>query len=97
LTEIPTLILLKSDGSLVSSEGVNGVDSGGAKCFPWDDATIERVANEERITGLNKEKEDDQAQRSSGTAIVKRLSGNPGHVQYDFMVPRCSPSYHHSL
>jgi thiol-disulfide isomerase/thioredoxin len=53
---IPTLILLKSDGSLISSEGVRGVYSSGAKWFPWDDATVERVANEQRIAALQQEK-----------------------------------------
>jgi hypothetical protein len=61
----------------------------------WNVATIERVANEERIARLKKEKEDDEAQRSSGTAIVKRLAGNPGHVQHDVATKVFRPPYHH--
>ena len=36
MSGIPTPILFKSDGSLISSEGVGDVYGGGAKCFPLE-------------------------------------------------------------
>ena len=38
---IPTLILLKRDGTLVTADGREAA-SYGADCFPWDEAACER-------------------------------------------------------
>jgi len=80
---IPTLILLKPDGTVISEDGVSAISEGGADAFPWDKATIERVASEKLEIALKREKSDEESQRSLGTAVVKRLAGIPEHVNHD--------------
>ena len=49
---IPTLVLLQSDGTIITKNGVEGINEGGAKSFPWDDASIEKIKNERKAAAL---------------------------------------------
>jgi len=80
---IPTLVLLKPDGTILSMDGVTAIMEGGAEAFPWDDATIKKVAEEKKEALLKKEKEIEAFQRASGNTVVKRLAGNPEDVLQD--------------
>eukprot|EP00592_Proboscia_alata_P021127 CAMPEP_0194403016 /NCGR_PEP_ID=MMETSP0176-20130528/1689_1 /TAXON_ID=216777 /ORGANISM="Proboscia alata, Strain PI-D3" /LENGTH=734 /DNA_ID=CAMNT_0039200657 /DNA_START=106 /DNA_END=2307 /DNA_ORIENTATION=- len=80
---IPALILLKSDGTLITKEGAQRVGIGGAEAFPWDDATAERVKKEQRNAAIEKEKDEEKTQKDAGDVIVKRLVGSVSSIRHD--------------
>jgi nucleoredoxin len=86
---IPTLVLLKPDGSLITKDGCKAV-SYGAEYFPWDDVACQRGAAEvkeraakAKALAVQKEKECEDAQRASGGIVVKRLRGEPSFITHD--------------
>lgn len=86
---IPTLVLLKPDGSLITKDGREAV-SYGPDFFPWDEAARERGAAEAaeraakaKALAAQKEKESEDAQRASGSLVVKRLRGEPGFITHN--------------
>jgi len=80
---IPSLILMKSDGTVISNDGVSSIYEGGTNAFPWDEDTVKRVAAEELKKLLENEQNDEETQRASGGAIIKRIAGMPGKVKHD--------------
>jgi nucleoredoxin len=80
---IPTLVLLKPDGTIITKDGVKGMNVGGAAAFPWDDASIEKARTEKKAAALKAEKEGLDAQIAAGVPVVKRLVGAPGQVKHN--------------
>jgi len=80
---IPTLILLRPDGTVISKDGYSAVMNSGADAFPWDTGSVERVFSERIEAALKKEKDDEESQHALGTVIVKRLAGRPENVNHD--------------
>jgi len=80
---IPTLVLLKPDGTIINEDGVRAAIDGGAEAFPWDEMTIERVKKEKMAAVLNDEKAAAEAQVALGVPLVKRLIGEPGQVKHN--------------
>jgi thiol-disulfide isomerase/thioredoxin len=83
---IPTLILLKPDGSLISANGREAVGYG-AECFPWGEAEMKRGMEEaekkqaERLkAALEAENAGLEEQAKTGGPILKRLRGSPGEA-----------------
>jgi len=81
---IPTLVLLKADGSLITEDGCEAV-SFGAEYFPWGPQEMERAREEARGKAEAKKKAAIEAessaielQRASGGPLMKRLRGSPG-------------------
>jgi thiol-disulfide isomerase/thioredoxin len=86
---IPTLILLKPTGELITQDGTEALTYG-HQYFPWDKAAMERGAEEAKAkaaalaqAAAEKEKEDAAAQRQAGDVVVLRLSGAPVEVEHD--------------
>jgi thiol-disulfide isomerase/thioredoxin len=91
---IPTLILLKPDGTLITSNGREAVDYG-AEYFPWGSEELEkgqadakRKADEKKTFALEKEIKDLEAQAASGGPVLKRLRGTPGTALSHDLVDR---------
>lgn len=80
---IPTLILLRPDGTVINEDGLSAVARAGIDAFPWDKAAVERVKSEKLEAALKKEKDDKESQRASGTAVVMRLAGTLDNVTHD--------------
>lgn len=85
---IPTLVLLKPDGTLITGEGTSAVGFG-ADSFPWDEDSIkkgEARAAEKAAAALKaaveKEKEAAAAQRAAGDVVVHRLIGTPTCIEH---------------
>eukprot|EP00543_Licmophora_paradoxa_P003721 CAMPEP_0202455490 /NCGR_PEP_ID=MMETSP1360-20130828/13012_1 /ASSEMBLY_ACC=CAM_ASM_000848 /TAXON_ID=515479 /ORGANISM="Licmophora paradoxa, Strain CCMP2313" /LENGTH=732 /DNA_ID=CAMNT_0049075085 /DNA_START=23 /DNA_END=2221 /DNA_ORIENTATION=+ len=82
---IPTLILMKPDGTIISDDGRNALGVG-AKYFPWDSEALERLKKDQteaELKLLEKEKEITEEQRRKGLPVVERLKGEPGSVELD--------------
>jgi thiol-disulfide isomerase/thioredoxin len=86
---IPTLILLKPDGTLITSEGTEAV-SLGAECFPWGPEDIERgqaaahaKAEEKMKAAIEEEQKAIEAQVASGGPVLKRLRGTGAALSHD--------------
>eukprot|EP00939_MAST-03C_sp_MAST-3C-sp1_P004723 g4723.t1 len=75
---IPTLVLLKPDGSLISTDGRSLV-SAGADAFPWTPEAI--AASKKRV--VEKEAADAKAQLAAGKVVLKRHRGAPGTSKLD--------------
>ena len=80
---IPTVVLMKPDGSAVDTEGRAAI-SVGAEYFPWGDAELakgraakEAAAAAATTVALEKEKEIETAQVAAGVAPLRRISGDP--------------------
>jgi nucleoredoxin len=83
---IPSLILLKPDGSLITKGGREAIDFG-SECFPWGDAEMEKGREEamkkqaEKLkAALEAEKSGLEEQAKSGGPVLKRLRGSPGEA-----------------
>lgn len=83
---IPTLILLKPDGTLITSDGREAVVYG-AEYFPWGPEDINRgqaeaqkKAEAKKQAAIASENEALEAQRASGGAVLQRLRGTPGEA-----------------
>lgn len=75
----PTLILLKSDGTIVSDDAAKKLEFG-ADYFPWDTESLKR--RNDKL--LKKEEEDIEAQRKhEDGVVVKRIIGPSGSITYD--------------
>lgn len=86
---IPTLVLLKPDGTLLTANGREAV-SCGSEFFPWGPEELERgrkrleeEAARQRQAVLEAEAESLATQESRGGPILKRLIGAPGSVKHD--------------
>eukprot|EP00586_Coscinodiscus_wailesii_P000291 CAMPEP_0172485390 /NCGR_PEP_ID=MMETSP1066-20121228/13459_1 /TAXON_ID=671091 /ORGANISM="Coscinodiscus wailesii, Strain CCMP2513" /LENGTH=723 /DNA_ID=CAMNT_0013250659 /DNA_START=57 /DNA_END=2228 /DNA_ORIENTATION=+ len=80
---VPTLVLLKPDGTVISEDAVGAVSKGGPDAFPWDEHSVERFLAERLEAALRKEKDEEKKQHDLGATIVKRLVGNPCDVEHD--------------
>lgn len=81
---IPSLILLKPDGTLLMKEGREAV-SFGAEYFPWGPEEMkkgrdeaEKKAEEKRKAAIEDEKKGLEEQKANGSPVLKRLRGSPG-------------------
>lgn len=86
---IPTLVLLKPDGTLLATDGREAV-SYGADFFPWGPEEMEcgkkrqeEEAARKRQAVLEAEAESLASQESRGGPIVQRLIGVPGVLTHD--------------
>ena len=84
---IPTLVLLKANGEVITTEGTDVLD---ADYFPWDKESRDRYAAEREAkaaaaakAAVDKEKEDAAAQRAAGDVVVERLQGPPVDFTHD--------------
>ena len=86
---IPTLILLKPDGTMITEDGREAVGYG-PDYFPWDAAAqargaaaaTERAAQAKAVA-VEEEKKGVEAQRAAGGAVVMRVRGKPGSITHD--------------
>ena len=88
---IPTLILLKPNGELLTHDGTEAI-SYGHEYFPWDTVSMERGAEAAKAkaaaaaaAAAEQEKENAAAQREAGDVVVVRLNGEPVDVQHDIV------------
>jgi len=83
---IPTLVLLKADGSLITADGCEAV-SFGAEYFPWGPTEMEKARAEAEVkaeakkkAAIEAESSADASQKASGGPVMKRLRGTPGEA-----------------
>ena len=76
---IPALVLLKKDGTIITSEGAQRALRMGPGSFPWDDESVER----KKKISIQKEKEVLEEQIKSKRMVLKRLIGEPGTVDHE--------------
>jgi len=81
---IPTLVLLKPDGTLITKGGREAADYG-AEYFPWGPEDMQRGKDEaekkkeeKRKAALEEEAKALDTQKASGGPVLKRLRGTPG-------------------
>jgi thiol-disulfide isomerase/thioredoxin len=83
---IPSLVLLKADGTLITKDGREAV-SYGAEYFPWGPTEMEKArveakskAEEKKKAAIEAESSADASQKASGGPVMKRLRGTPGEA-----------------
>jgi len=83
---IPSLVLLKADGSLITTDGTEAI-SYGAEYFPWGPAEMEKASAEAKVKAEERKKAAIEAessanalQKASGGPVLKRLRGTPGEA-----------------
>jgi hypothetical protein len=76
---IPTLVLLKPDGTIVCEDARDRVMKYGAETFPWDNASVEK--HKEIL--LKREKDTEEAHRNAGHPVIQRIRGEPGSVIHE--------------
>ena len=81
---IPTLILMKKDGTIITRDGAQRALRMGPDSFPWDDEAIER----KKKLSLQKEADVLEKQLTRGGMVLKRLIGSPGTIDHD-LSERC--------
>jgi nucleoredoxin len=81
---IPTLVLLKADGTLITDEGRDAI-SFGAEFFPWSPEDMERgqaeaqkKEQEKAAAAIADEAKALEEQTATGGPVLKRLRGSPG-------------------
>jgi len=88
---IPTLVLLKPDGTMLTENGRAAVDSG-AEYFPWGPDEMKRgqaeaaqKADEKKKAAIKAEEAALEEQKAKGGPVLKRLLGEPGsRFEHDF-------------
>ena len=88
---IPTLVLLKPDGTVITEDGTSAV-SFGAEYFPWDAEDIKKgeadAADKQAAVlkvAVDQEKEAAVAQRAAGDTVMQRMIGIPGCIEHNHM------------
>ena len=71
---IPSLVLLKPDGTIITTDGRGMMAQHSISSFPWDPASCLKAKND----AIQKEKGDEEAQRDAGDVVMKRIRGVTG-------------------
>jgi hypothetical protein len=86
---IPTLVLLKLDGTVITKNGTDAV-SYGADFLPWDESQMKRGAEQASVkeaaalqAAMDKEAQQAAAQRAAGNVVLQRLVGSPIQTEHD--------------
>lgn len=81
---IPTLVLLKPDGTLISQDGREAVGYG-PEAFPWGpeemkkgQAAAKEKAAKKKEDAIKAEKAAEEAQTAKGGPVLRRIRGTPG-------------------
>jgi len=75
---IPTLVLIKKDGTIISTDGTERIEKFGPGAFPWDDVGMQMVKD----LFVEKEKIAVEEQRLAGGIVLKRVTGEPVSVMH---------------
>ena len=83
---IPTLVLLRGDGELITEDGISALQYG-VEYFPWDDAHLEMaeadredVKMKKYLSAVKEEEEVYRLQEEDKKIIIRRLIGKPSDL-----------------